>query len=75
MFGLYFTNKEKLRSYTDIKKSNLKVFIDFHRYMLQKGIFFAPSIYEAGFISASHTRKHLDHTQKSFGQNIYILPE
>ena len=70
MFGLYFTNKEKLRSYTDIKKSNLKVFIDFHRYMLQKGIFFAPSIYEAGFISASHTRKHLDHTQKSFGEFI-----
>ncbi len=59
MFGLYFTNKKPV-NISDIEKSNLKMFRTFFSYMLDNGIFFAPSPYEAGFMSESHTVKDLE---------------
>ena len=34
--------------------------------MLEHGVFFAPSMYEAGFISSSHLKRDLDYTIKIF---------
>ena len=58
MFGLYYTNKKPM-NINDIKKSNLKMFNAFFNYMLDNGVFFAPSPYEAGFMSESHSLKDL----------------
>ena len=66
MFGLFFNNAEKIKNNNQVKKSNEKVFISFFKHMLREGIFFAPSLYEAGFISSSHTKKEFDYTAKSF---------
>ncbi len=63
MFGLYFNKNKNIRNYDDIHQCNLKLFIKFHKYMIKKGIFFAPSIFEAGFISSSHTLKQLKYTR------------
>ncbi|MBT5117393.1 MAG: aspartate aminotransferase family protein, partial [Gammaproteobacteria bacterium] len=41
-------------------------FISFFQYMLKHGIYFAPSMFEAGFISSSHTKKNIDYTIKIF---------
>ena len=49
MFGLYFNNKDKLRSYTDIKKSNLKVFIDFSQIHASKRNLFCSIYLRSGF--------------------------
>ena len=39
--------------------------------MLKNGIFFAPSMFEAGFISSSHTKKDIDYTVKrAFKSNL-----
>ena len=69
MFGLYFTNKKPV-NINDIKKSNLKMFNDFFSYMLDNGIFFAPSPYEAGFMSESHTAKDLERVYLIFEKFI-----
>ncbi|MBH44727.1 MAG: glutamate-1-semialdehyde-2,1-aminomutase [Gammaproteobacteria bacterium] len=64
MFGLYFNENKKIKNYNDICKSNSKLFIKFHQYMIKKGIFFAPSMFEAGFISISHSLKEIEYTKK-----------
>jgi len=65
MFGIYLT-KSKLENLKDIDKSPKHIFLDFFNYMLDHGIFFAPSMYEAGFISSSHLKRDLDNTIKIF---------
>ena len=40
--------------------------MDFFNYMLKHGVFFAPSMYEAGFVSTKHSKKDLDYTIKIF---------
>ena len=65
MFGIYLT-KSKLKNLNDIDKSPKHIFLDFFNYMLDHGVFFAPSMYEAGFISSSHLKKDLDYTIKIF---------
>ena len=65
MFGIYFT-KSKLKNVKDIDDSPKDIFLNFYKYMLKNGIFFAPSMYEAGFVSSSHTKKDLDYTIKIF---------
>ena len=65
MFGIYLT-KSKLENLKDIDKSPKHIFLDFFNYMLDHGIFFAPSMYEAGFISSSHLKRDLDYTIKIF---------
>ena len=61
MFGLFFT-KEKPKNYSGISKRNIHQFISFFKFMLTNGIYFAPSAYEAGFMSSKHTKKDIDRT-------------
>jgi len=65
MFGIYFT-KNNINNYEDIVKSNLEEFISFFKFMKKNGIFFAPSPFEAGFVSSSHSKKDLTKTINTF---------
>ena len=66
MFGLFFNNAKEIRNFKQVEKSSQKIFISFFKYMLNEGVFFAPSLFEAGFISSSHTKKEFDHTVNAF---------
>ncbi len=61
MFGMFFTSKE-VHNYDDAKTSDLKKFGRFHRGMLERGIYLAPSQFEAGFTSLAHTDEDIDRT-------------
>ena len=64
MFGFFFSEKP-VRSYRDTlttKKESFNIF--FHR-MLGEGVYFAPSAFEAGFVSAAHAGEALEHTLES----------
>lgn len=61
LFCTFFTDSE-VKSYTDAKKSNASQFIKYFQSMLKNGIYLAPSPFEAGFLSAAHTREDLDKT-------------
>ncbi len=61
MFGLFFT-EGPVRNYDDAKKSDLSKFGRFHRGMLERGIYLAPSQFEAGFTSLAHTSEHIERT-------------
>ena len=61
MFGMFFTNTP-VRNYEDAKTSDLKKFGRFHRGMLERGIYLAPSQFEAGFTSLAHTEEDVENT-------------
>jgi len=63
MFGFCFTNKEQILNYADVASSNEPLFKRFFHGMLQKGIYLAPSMYEAGFVSSAHQREEIRLTQ------------
>jgi glutamate-1-semialdehyde 2,1-aminomutase len=54
MFGLYF-RKEVPTSYAEVMESDKAAFNRFFAAMLDAGHYFAPSAYEAGFVSAAHS--------------------
>jgi glutamate-1-semialdehyde 2,1-aminomutase len=54
MFGLYFAATPPT-SYAEIMKADKDAFNRFFHAMLEKGIYLAPSAFEAGFVSAAHS--------------------
>ncbi|MBD2562276.1 glutamate-1-semialdehyde 2,1-aminomutase [Nostoc sp. UIC 10607] len=61
MFGLFFTSGP-VHNYEDAKKSDTAKFGRFHRGMLERGIYLAPSQFEAGFTSFAHTEEDIEQT-------------
>ena len=61
MFGLFFTSGP-VHNYEDAKKSDTAKFGRFHRGMLERGVYLAPSQFEAGFTSLAHTEEDIDKT-------------
>ncbi len=61
MFGMFFTGQE-VHNYDDAKTSDMKKFGRFHRGMLERGIYLAPSQFEAGFTSLAHTDEDIAQT-------------
>jgi glutamate-1-semialdehyde 2,1-aminomutase len=53
MFGVYFRAKPP-ESYAQVMESDKAAFNRFYHALLAQGVYFAPSAYEAGFVSAAH---------------------
>lgn len=62
MFGLYFTDQTEITSFDDILKCDVNAFKQFFHGMLDRGIHFAPSAFEAGFISSAHSDEDIAYT-------------
>ncbi len=54
MFGLFFTEAERVENFYQVSQCNLDRFKLFFHGMLEQGVYLAPSAYEAGFVSAAH---------------------
>ncbi|MDO5356416.1 MAG: glutamate-1-semialdehyde 2,1-aminomutase [Conchiformibius sp.] len=61
MFGLYFAERVP-QGYADMQASDTEAFKRFFHGMLERGIAFGPSAYEACFMSAAHTPELIDET-------------
>ena len=61
MFGFFFS-EELPKNIDDVSKTNDELFSSFINACIQNGIYFAPSKYEAGFISATHGDTEIDKT-------------
>lgn len=61
MFCLFFTEKP-VHNLTDAKTSDLAAFRKFFHHCLKKGVYFAPSQFETGFISMAHGPDELAQT-------------
>jgi glutamate-1-semialdehyde 2,1-aminomutase len=56
MFGFFFT-EEPVRDYASAKTSDVQRYAKFFHAALERGVYLAPSQFEAGFTSAAHTRE------------------
>ena len=61
MFGFFFS-EELPKNINDVSKTNDEMFSSFINSCIENGIYFAPSKYEAGFISAKHGDTEIDKT-------------
>ena len=67
MFGLFFT-RGPVQTFEQVKAVDNERFVRFHRAMLERGVYLAPSPFEAGFVSAAHTTEDIDMTVKATGE-------
>ena len=70
LFTLFFTDKKEVPDYDAVSGCDLDRFSRFFRGMLGRGIYLAPSQFEANFISVKHTTADIDKTLKA---SEYIL--
>ena len=61
MFGFFFL-PQLPQNYTQVMKTDGALFNRFYHGMLDRGVYFAPALYEAGFVSAAHTDADIDAT-------------
>lgn len=62
MFGFFFSEEEKISRFAQVTQCNQDLFKAFYHGMLDRGIYLAPSSYEAGFMSAAHTPEMINET-------------
>jgi glutamate-1-semialdehyde 2,1-aminomutase len=64
-----------VRDYAGAKKCDTRRFASFFRAMLERGIFLAPSQFEALFVSAAHTDADIDRTIAAFRESLVSATE
>jgi glutamate-1-semialdehyde 2,1-aminomutase len=62
MFGFFFTAEPVVERYSQVMACDVERFKRFFHGMLGEGIYFAPSAFEAGFVSSAHTAADIDAT-------------
>lgn len=61
MFGWFFV-EGPVKNFQDATKADGEKFGRWHRMMLERGVYLAPSMYEAGFMSMAHTDEDIEKT-------------
>lgn len=68
-----FFTADPVRNYTDAKRSDTKRYARFFREMLDRGIFLAPSQFEAAFVSVAHTPQDIDRTLAAARESLQVI--
>ncbi|MGM0564015.1 MAG: glutamate-1-semialdehyde 2,1-aminomutase [Pseudomonadota bacterium] len=55
MFGLFFTGEDKVSRFDQVAAGDTEYFKRFFHALLERGVYLAPSAFEAGFVSAAHS--------------------
>jgi glutamate-1-semialdehyde 2,1-aminomutase len=61
MWGVFLA-AGPVRTFEDAKRSDVETFRRFYHALLRRGVFFAPSAFEAGFTSTAHTDQDVEET-------------
>jgi len=61
MFGFFFMDSLP-QNYATVMTTDNARFNQFYHGMLERGVYFAPALYEAGFVSAAHTEADVEAT-------------
>ncbi len=62
MFGLFFTSAGSVNAFSAVAECDVGRYNKFFHGMLDEGVYFAPSAFEAAFVSAAHSTADLDAT-------------
>jgi len=72
MFGLFFS-EQQVNSFEQATQCNVEQFKQFFHGMLDEGVYMAPSAYEAGFVSSTHTDEDIQATIDAAGKVLGSL--
>ena len=72
MFG-FFLCEGPVRNFEEAKSTNSDLFGKLHNDMLKRGVYLAPSSFEAGFTSLAHTDEEIDQTIEAFDQSFKAI--
>tara|TARA_R110000850_G_scaffold85460_12_gene184021 strand:+ start:6479 stop:7822 length:1344 start_codon:yes stop_codon:yes gene_type:complete len=72
MFGMFFS-KGPIRGLDDVSACDVSRFRKFFHLMLDRGIYLAPSSFEAGFVSAAHGEQEIELTLKAARESFAQL--
>ncbi|OUD13260.1 glutamate-1-semialdehyde-2,1-aminomutase [Thioflexithrix psekupsensis] len=62
MFGVFFTDAKQVTNFAQVSDCRVDLFKAFFHGMLKEGIYFAPSAFEAGFMSSAHSEEDIEKT-------------
>ena len=62
MFGVFFTQEPEVRSFEHVMGCDVERFSKYFHAMLERGIYMAPSAFEAAFVSSAHGEDEVDAT-------------
>jgi glutamate-1-semialdehyde 2,1-aminomutase len=68
MFGIFFTDAPTVSNFAQATACNQEAFKRFFHAMLDRGVYLAPSSFEAGFVSAAHTDDDIEATISAAGE-------
>lgn len=74
MFGFFFSD-QPVKNYNDALASNTGIYPTFFKGMLERGIYLAPSAFEAAFTSTVMEADDLEQAVQAFGEVMEILPK
>ncbi|MBU2050269.1 glutamate-1-semialdehyde 2,1-aminomutase [Stenotrophomonas rhizophila] len=72
MFGLFFTD-QKVETYAQATACDITAFNTFFHAMLERGVFLAPSAYEAGFLSSAHDDSIIEATLEAAREAFKVV--
>lgn len=72
MLGLFFTD-QPVSNFAEAQKSDVALFARYYKEMLQRGIYLAPSQYEAAFVSSAHSEADIGTTIQAAGKVFQAL--
>lgn len=73
MFGIFFTDAEQVTDFAGATACNQDQFRTFFHAMLERGIYLAPSAFEAGFLSAAHSKEDIAATLQAAAEAFAII--
>ena len=73
MFGLFFTDAEKVVNFAEAGRCDVDAFKQFYHMMLERGVYLAPSAFEAGFVSSAHTDEQIEATISAAAESFSRL--
>lgn len=72
MFGLFFADRP-VTSFAEVTACDEAIFKRFFHLMLDRGVYLAPSMYEAGFVSSTHSDQVIDDTLTAARESLSAL--
>ena len=69
MWGIFFADRP-VTDFAGAQRSDVELFRRFFRGCLDRGVFFAPSAFEAGFTSTAHTNADIEETIHRAGEAL-----
>lgn len=73
MFSLFFTEQTTVNNFDTVTQCSTELYRHFFQHMLDRGVYFAPSAFESGFINGCHTAEDLEFTLQAIDEVFRTL--